>query len=106
MVDARIRSQRHGIERMQADALLPEEIRPETKPSGEAPRIALLTGACGFLGRHLARVLLNRTTEPCVPGATQSGQVGNDPLGADLIGDRDQSAGRAEPRRSTGRGPY
>ena len=61
MVDARIRSQRHGIERMQADALLPEEIRPETKPSGEAPRIALLTGACGFLGRHLARVLLNRT---------------------------------------------
>lgn len=49
------------LSRMLADAVLPADIRPESKQSGAAPRIAFITGGCGFLGRHVAQELLRHT---------------------------------------------
>lgn len=46
---------------MLADAVLPVDIRPETAYRGDPPQVALLTGACGFLGRYVARELLNHS---------------------------------------------
>ncbi len=50
------------VARMLADAVLPEAIRPQSPACAASPRLALLTGACGFLGRQVARELL-RTTD-------------------------------------------
>ncbi|MCP3885412.1 MAG: NAD-dependent epimerase/dehydratase family protein [Propionibacteriaceae bacterium] len=46
---------------MWADAVLPADIRPETVDTVDSPQVALLTGACGFLGRYVARELLNHS---------------------------------------------
>ena len=43
---------------MRADAVLDPDIRPEAGVSEEPPRVILLTGASGFLGRQVARELL------------------------------------------------
>jgi thioester reductase-like protein len=56
---------RDDVERMLADAVLAPDIRREDRrPTSEdagTPRLALVTGACGFLGRQVARELLRRT---------------------------------------------
>ncbi|MGV8991522.1 MAG: thioester reductase domain-containing protein [Thiobacillus sp.] len=56
---------RDEVARMWADAVLPQEIRPdepaESDATGALPRYVLLTGACGFLGRQVARELLRQT---------------------------------------------
>ncbi|MFE3021946.1 amino acid adenylation domain-containing protein [Streptomyces sp. NPDC059256] len=54
------------VDRLRADAVPPPEIRlrtvhPPGAPSAGAPRRILLTGATGFLGRHLLGQLLART---------------------------------------------
>ncbi|MFE3909605.1 amino acid adenylation domain-containing protein, partial [Streptomyces sp. NPDC059130] len=54
------------VDRLRADAVPPPEIRlrtvhPPGVPSAGAPRRILLTGATGFLGRHLLGQLLART---------------------------------------------
>ncbi|MFH9395295.1 amino acid adenylation domain-containing protein [Streptomyces sp. NPDC017556] len=54
------------VDRLRADAVPPPEIRPRTVhapniPSVGTPRRILLTGATGFLGRHLLDQLLART---------------------------------------------
>lgn len=49
------------IARMKADAVLASDIHPECEFAEEPPRVALLTGACGFLGRHVALELLRNT---------------------------------------------
>lgn len=54
-------SRRHELERMMADAVLSADIRPESSFNENPPRTALLTGACGFLGRQVARELLQHT---------------------------------------------
>ncbi len=45
---------------MMADAVLPHEVCP-AGPAGGRPRLALVTGATGFLGRYAVRALLNDT---------------------------------------------
>jgi thioester reductase-like protein len=45
---------------MLADAVLPPDVRPAGRPRAQ-PRVALLTGATGFLGRYAARALLRGT---------------------------------------------
>lgn len=45
---------------MHADAVLPPDVRPE-RAACERPRVALLTGATGFLGRYALRALLRET---------------------------------------------
>lgn len=52
---------RNDLSHMQADAVLPPDIRPESVGVVTSPRVALLTGACGFLGRQVARELLHHT---------------------------------------------
>ena len=49
---------RDELARMLADAVLPAEIRPQSGSPEQPPRLVLLTGACGFLGRQVARELL------------------------------------------------
>jgi len=45
---------------MSRDAVLPDEIRPLPQPAGQ-PHAVLITGATGFLGRHLVIQLLRQT---------------------------------------------
>lgn len=54
-------TQRKGIGRMLTDAVLPPDVQPETEYCLVEPRIVFLTGVCGFLGRHVARELLQHT---------------------------------------------
>lgn len=61
MAEDKGRAQLDEVNRMLADAVLPADIRPESEHNGDAPRLALLTGACGFLGRQVARELLSNT---------------------------------------------
>ncbi|HUQ48972.1 MAG TPA: thioester reductase domain-containing protein [Gemmatimonadaceae bacterium] len=54
------------FERMRADAVLPDDIRPEFGTSAPSTRTRdaraiLLTGATGFLGAHLVKTLLDET---------------------------------------------
>jgi len=51
----------NGLERMEADSILPDDIRPSDVGSA-FPRTILLTGATGFLGGYLLRSFL-RTTD-------------------------------------------
>ncbi|WP_038791935.1 thioester reductase domain-containing protein, partial [Burkholderia pseudomallei] len=43
-------------------AALPDDIAPLPGPVADAPRALLLTGATGFVGRHLLRELIDRTS--------------------------------------------
>lgn len=52
---------RDELQRMLADAILPPEIQPLPGAKPATPQVALLTGACGFLGRQLAYELLRHT---------------------------------------------
>ena len=61
MAEIKVIARRSDLLRMQADAVLPAVIRPESMNATETPRVALLTGACGFLGRRLVRELLRQT---------------------------------------------
>lgn len=58
MAESENRSRRDEVARMRADAVLAQDIRPESRASREPPRVILLTGASGFLGRQVARELL------------------------------------------------
>ncbi|NEE12434.1 hypothetical protein G3M58_39010, partial [Streptomyces sp. SID7499] len=54
------------VDRLRADAVPPPEVRlrtvpPPGAPAAGTPRRILLTGATGFLGRHLLDQLLART---------------------------------------------
>lgn len=51
---------REDVRRMLADAVLPSDIRPDAPASNAPPRVALLTGVCGFLGRRVAYELLRQ----------------------------------------------
>ncbi|MET3551230.1 thioester reductase domain-containing protein [Burkholderia sp. 567] len=42
-------------------AVLPDDIAPLPAPAAETPHALLLTGATGFVGRHLLRELIDRT---------------------------------------------
>ena len=55
--DSRVRD---AVKRMLADAKLPAEIRPDAPALDAPPRVVLLTGVCGFLGRRVARELLRQ----------------------------------------------
>jgi thioester reductase-like protein len=61
---------------MLADAVLPVDVRP-TGPVCERPRIALVTGATGFLGRYAVRALLQETDLRliCLVRAADGGQA-------------------------------
>lgn len=61
MADGGGQAQPREVGRMMADAVLPAEVRPESTFENHTPRSALLTGACGFLGRYVARELLKQT---------------------------------------------
>ncbi len=61
MVEKGGSSRRDEISRMWADAVLPEDIRPASGRAADPPRVALLTGACGFLGRRVALELLRHS---------------------------------------------
>jgi thioester reductase-like protein len=50
-----------GIAQMQADAVLPPDVRPQPGTPADAPRAVLLTGATGFVGSYLLRALLRET---------------------------------------------
>lgn len=52
---------RKEIDRMLADAVLPEEIRPRAAAVSDPPAVALVTGSCGFLGRQVVLQLLRHT---------------------------------------------
>jgi len=52
---------RDEVTRMWADAVLPEGIRPASSGTADPPRVVLLTGACGFLGRRVALELLRHS---------------------------------------------
>lgn len=59
MDDANSRPRRRDeLARMRADAVLPGSLRPERPAMAGPASVALLTGACGFLGRQVARELL------------------------------------------------
>lgn len=60
MGEARDSCAREDVRRMLADAVLPSAIRPDAPASDAPPRVALLTGVCGFLGRRVARELLRQ----------------------------------------------
>lgn len=72
------------VERMLADAILPDDVRPPAPAAGstsfERARSILLTGATGFLGGALARELLTgtRATLVCLvrPSATAGESAG------------------------------
>jgi len=60
-----IASAEQRLERMRADAVLPDDIVPSLVTPPYATRGAreiLLTGATGFVGAHLVRALIDRTT--------------------------------------------
>lgn len=64
MADKKEWERRDEVARMLADAVLAPDIQPQavrSKPEAGAPGVALLTGACGFLGRQVARELLRHT---------------------------------------------
>jgi thioester reductase-like protein len=50
-----------GLAGMQADAVLPPDVRPGPERSLEPPRAVLLTGATGFIGAYLLRGLVRET---------------------------------------------
>jgi len=52
---------RNSLAQMHRDAALPRELRPEGECLRDPPRTILLTGATGFLGAYLLRVLLRET---------------------------------------------
>jgi thioester reductase-like protein len=57
---SRATSRRRQSVLMLGDAVLPPDVRPQAPPNAR-PRVALLTGATGFLGRYAARALLAAT---------------------------------------------
>ena len=61
---------------MLADAVLPADVHP-TGPVCERPRVALVTGATGFLGRYAVRALLQETDLRliCLVRAADGGQA-------------------------------
>lgn len=61
MAEAGEGTHQREVNRMLADAVLPDEIRPQSPPAGDRPRVAFVTGSCGFLGRHVVLQLLRHT---------------------------------------------
>lgn len=61
MAEAETRPRRDEVARMRADAVLDPVIRPEAGASAEPPRVILLTGITGFLGRQVACELLRNS---------------------------------------------
>ncbi|KVO74820.1 polyketide synthase [Burkholderia ubonensis] len=57
-------------------AVLPDDVAPLPAPVADTPRALLLTGATGFVGRHLLRELIDRTdaTIYCLVRATDAAQ--------------------------------
>lgn len=61
MPDSGKQSRSREVSRMLGDAVLPAEIRPGMAFVDRGLRVALLTGAAGFLGRYVARELLQQS---------------------------------------------
>ncbi|WP_006746623.1 thioester reductase domain-containing protein [Thioalkalivibrio paradoxus] len=61
MAETKPRWSRDPVQRMLADAVLPPDLEPAPGRARADARVALLTGATGFLGRHVARALLRDT---------------------------------------------
>jgi amino acid adenylation domain-containing protein/thioester reductase-like protein len=66
------------LERLRADAALPERIRPPPERPAAAPAAVLLTGATGFLGGHLLAALIAGTAARihCLVRGTSAEEAG------------------------------